>query len=113
MATLHPASPLDVHYMPRILQAFYCDAMQSKSQLTARVYVRLVKHIFKNYHVAIEDMISEEYVAMVKRVYEANAVSALRCFAIWFRNHGLSAHTYDLLPEVVPESAHLYRIDCK
>ena len=66
--------------------------------------------------IAIEDMVSESYVAIVKQLHSKNSVCvcvcvcALRCFSSWFRSHGLTADAYLSLPKVAPESARLNRI---
>ena len=65
-AALKPAGPLDVHSMPRILQAFHRDAAESKSKNTAKMYTRLVKELFKEDRIAIKDMVNTRYIAIAK-----------------------------------------------
>ena len=65
-AELKPASPLDVCCMPRILQAFHRDARVKMTERTTKKYTQLVKKLFKEDRIAIEDMVSESYIAIVK-----------------------------------------------
>ena len=71
-AELQPASPLDVRCMPRVLQAFHRDAGVSMAEMTAENDVRFVKKLFKDDRIAIEDMVSESYVDIVKQVQNSN-----------------------------------------
>ena len=90
-AELRPAGPSDVRRMPRVLQAFQRDAAVSKAEVTVKNYVRFVKKLFKEDRIAIEDMVSESFIAVVKQLHSKHHVFALRCFSSWFQSHGLTA----------------------
>ena len=64
--SMRPADPLDVRCMPRVLLAFQRDAGVSEGM--AKEYARHVKKLFMQDGVAIEDMVSIEYLAIVKRL---------------------------------------------
>ena len=61
--------------------------------------------------IAIEDMVGEEYLAIVKRLRPKDrfTLTSLRSFRTWFLSHGLAADAHESLPEVAPESTKLYR----
>ena len=72
------------------------------TERTAKRYIQLVKKFFKEDRIAIEDMVSESYIAMVKQHHSQNdSVCALRCFSTWIQSH-------ESLPEVALDSAKLY-----
>ena len=101
-AELRPAVPLDDRCMPRVLQAFQQDAGKTRDQTTAIDFVKSVKQLFTNDLIAIEDMVSESYIAMVEIHHIKRIVTALRCFSTWFRSNRLTAEAYDALPDVTP-----------
>ena len=96
--------PLDVRCMPHVLQAFQRDA--GVTGRTAKEYARHVKQIFMQDGVAIEGMVSEEYLAIVKRLRpkDRHRLTSLRSFSTWLRRHGLTAAAYESLPEIAPEN---------
>ena len=103
-SAIRPAGPVDDRFMPRVLQAFNHNMTMSKPKRTASKYVRCVKRRFNEDRVSIEDMVSEAYLSIVKKMHHANTVTALHSFCKWFQNAGLSVDTYKLLPEVAPEN---------
>ena len=104
---LQPAGPLDIRWMPRVLQAFYHDVAASKAKVTANDHVSRIKSRFKQDGVAIEDMVSEEYFAIVKRLRPkySHSMKALHTFSAWYQSHELTADSYNTLPEVAPDKA--------
>ena len=70
--------------MPRVLQAFHRDvAVSEAAKETANDHVRHIKSCFEQDGVAIKDMVSKEYFAIVKRLRpkDYKGITALRSFS--------------------------------
>ena len=89
---MRKARPHDVRLMPHMLQAFHRDVAVSKAKAITNDHDRRIKSCFKQDGVAIKDMVSEEYLAMVKqlRPKDCKHMTALRSFSAWFQTHGLT-----------------------
>ena len=97
-AELQRAGPPDVRFMPHVLQAIQRNA--GVSERTAKQYASQVRKLFMQDGVAIEDMVSEKYLANVKRLRNRIMLTSLRSFSAWFRRHELTAVAAALAAEL-------------